>query len=120
MIEIKLNHEDDFLKIKETLTRIGIANRDKKKLSQSCHILHKGGLYYITHFKEMMSLDGNVSDISEDDIKRTRAITKLLVEWKLCTTDEDVNIKDNVILHIIPFKEKGDWELIPKYNIGRK
>lgn len=119
MIEVKLNFEDDFLKIKETLTRIGIANRHTKTLSQSCHILHKMGKYYIVHFKELMRMDGMTTTVSEDDINRTIAITELLVEWQLCSNIEPIPPKTGEVnMYIIPFKEKIEWELIPKFHIG--
>jgi hypothetical protein len=124
LLEITLKTEDDFLKVKETLTRIGVSSKKDKKLYQSCHILHKRGKYYIVHFKELFSLDGLPSDINESDIGRRNMIAKLLEEWGLLTVaDKD---KMNSILtpitqiKIIPFKEKQDWELCPKYHIGKK
>lgn len=124
LLEITLKNEDDFLKVKETLTRIGVSSKKDKKLYQSCHILHKKGKYYIVHFKELFSLDGLPSDINESDIGRRNMIAKLLEEWGLlAVADKD---KMNSILtpinqiKIIPFKEKLEWELCPKYHIGKK
>jgi hypothetical protein len=124
MVEIELFTDDDFLKIKETLTRIGISSRKEKKLYQSCHILHKRGKYYIVHFKELFALDGLPSNLSEEDIARRNTIANLLDEWELCEivdpeqTEEPVlNIKQ---LKILSHKEKKDWELCPKYHIGKK
>lgn len=124
LLEVSLNKEDDFLKIKETLTRIGVSSKKEKKLYQSCHILHKKGKYYIVHFKELFILDGLKSDITETDIGRRNTIAKLLEEWGLLTVvDKD---KMNAILtpinqiKIIPHKEKTSWLLVPKYHIGKK
>ena len=124
LLEVSLNKEDDFLKIKETLTRIGVSSKREKKLYQSCHILHKKGKYYIVHFKELFILDGLKSDITETDIGRRNTIAKLLEEWGLLTVvDKD---KMNAILtpinqiKIIPHKEKASWLLVPKYHIGKK
>lgn len=123
-VEITLKTKEDFLKVKETLTRIGISSRTDKKLWQSCHILHKRGKYYICHFKEMFVLDGLSSDISEEDLGRRNVIVKLLVEWGLVTAIDDEEYKEPMIplskLKIISHKEKGDWQLIPKYHIGRR
>ena len=123
-VEITLKTKEDFLKVKETLTRIGISSRTDKKLWQSCHILHKRGKYYICHFKEMFVLDGLSSDISEEDLGRRNLIVKLLVEWGLVTAIDDEEYKEPMIplskLKIISHKEKGDWLLLPKYHIGRK
>jgi hypothetical protein len=123
-VEITLKTKEDFLKVKETLTRIGISSRTDKKLWQSCHILHKRGKYYICHFKEMFVLDGLSSDISEEDLGRRNVIVKLLVEWGLVTAVDDEEYKEPMIplskLKIISHKEKGDWQLIPKYHIGRR
>jgi hypothetical protein len=123
-IEIQLNEQDDFLKIRETLTRIGVSSRKEKVLYQSCHILHKQGRYYLTHFKELFALDGKPSNLSENDIQRRNAIARLLEEWGLLTILNQEVIGDNVApLHqikIISFKEKDDWQLITKYNIGKK
>jgi len=124
LVEVELFEEDDFLKIKETLTRIGISSRKEKKLYQSCHILHKRGKYYIVHFKELFALDGLPSNISDEDIARRNTIANLLEEWELCeivdpdkTEDPVLNIKQ---LKVLPHKEKKDWELCPKYHIGKK
>lgn len=123
-IEIKLNEQDDFLKIRETLTRIGVSSRKEKVLYQSCHILHKQGKYYITHFKELFALDGKPSNISENDIQRRNAIANLLEEWGLVKILNPKLLEDNIApihqIKIISFKEKEDWELITKYNIGKK
>jgi hypothetical protein len=124
LLEVTLKNEDDFLKVKETLTRIGVSSKKEKKLYQSCHILHKKGKYYIVHFKELFSLDGLPSDINESDLGRRNMIAKLLEEWGLVgVVDKE---KMNSILtpinqiKIIPHKEKGEWELCPKYHIGKK
>ena len=123
-IEVTLNEQDDFLKVRETLTRIGVSSRKEKVLYQSCHILHKQGKYYIVHFKELFALDGKPSNISENDIQRRNAIANLLEEWGLVTILNKELMKDNIApLHqvkIISFKEKNDWKLITKYNIGKK
>ena len=123
-IEVTLNEQDDFLKVRENLTRIGVSSRKEKVLYQSCHILHKQGKYYITHFKELFALDGKPSNISENDIQRRNAIANLLEEWGLVTILNKELMKDNIApLHqvkIISFKEKNDWQLITKYNIGKK
>jgi hypothetical protein len=123
-IEVTLNEQDDFLKVRETLTRIGVSSRKEKVLYQSCHILHKQGKYYIEHFKELFALDGKPSNISENDIQRRNAIANLLEEWGLVKILNPKLMEDNIApLHqvkIISFKEKDDWELITKYNIGKK
>ena len=123
-VEITLKTKEDFLKVKETLTRIGISSRTDKKLWQSCHILHKRGKYAIMHFKEMFVLDGLSSDISDEDLGRRNVIVKLLVEWGLIDAVDDEEYKEPMIplskLKIISHKEKGDWLLIPKYHIGKK
>jgi len=123
-IEVKLNEQDDFLKVRETLTRIGVSSRKEKVLYQSCHILHKQGKYYITHFKELFALDGKPSNISENDIQRRNAIANLLEEWGLIKILNPELMKDNIApihqVKIISFKEKNDWQLITKYNIGKK
>ena len=124
LIEVTLVQADDFLKVRETLTRIGVASKKEKTLYQSCHILHKQGKYYIVHFKELFALDGKPSNISENDIQRRNAIAKLLEEWGLVKIINPEVMVDNIApLHqikIISFKEKDDWELIAKYNIGKK
>ena len=123
-VEITLKTKEDFLKVKETLTRIGISSRTDKKLWQSCHILHKRGKYAIMHFKEMFVLDGLSSDISDEDLGRRNVIVKLLVEWGLIDAVDEEEYKEPMIplskLKIISHKEKVDWQLIPKYHIGRK
>jgi hypothetical protein len=123
-IEVSLNEQDDFLKVRETLTRIGVSSRKEKVLYQSCHILHKQGKYYIVHFKELFALDGKSSNISENDIQRRNAIANLLEEWGLVKILNYKLIEDNIApLHqikIISFKEKDEWDLIAKYNIGKK
>lgn len=123
-VEVTLNEQDDFLKVRETLTRIGVSSRKEKVLYQSCHILHKQGRYYIVHFKELFALDGKPSNISENDVQRRNAIAKLLEEWGLVKILNPKIMENNIApLHqikIISFKDKDDWELIPKYNIGKK
>ena len=123
-VEVTLNEQDDFLKVRETLTRIGVSSRKEKVLYQSCHILHKQGQYYIVHFKELFALDGKPSNISENDIQRRNAIANLLEEWGLVKIINRKLLEDNIApLHqikIISFKEKDDWELIAKYSIGKK
>ena len=123
-VEISLDQEDDFLKVKETLTRMGVSSRKDKILYQSCHILHKQGRYAIVHFKELFSLDGKSSSISDNDIARRNRIAKLLEEWSLVKIlDTDIGEEEYAPLHqikIISFKEKDDWKLVSKYNIGKK
>lgn len=123
LVEIRLEHEDDFLKVRETLTRIGISSPKDKKLYQSCHILHKRGKYYIVHFKELFALDGKNTNFSEEDEARRNTITKLLADWGLVTLvsslDENNMCPMNQI-KIISYREKDDWELIAKYNIGNR
>tara|TARA_Y100000310_G_C20631968_1_gene789141 strand:+ start:361 stop:771 length:411 start_codon:yes stop_codon:yes gene_type:complete len=123
-IEIELKKEDDFLKVKETLTRIGISSRNENKLYQSCHILHKRGRYAIMHFKELFEMDGLESDISESDVGRRNTIVRLLKEWGLVEILEDEDYHEpqaNVAqIKILPYKEKENWELIPKYHIGNR
>tara|TARA_R110000868_G_scaffold5867_7_gene34238 strand:- start:704 stop:1099 length:396 start_codon:yes stop_codon:yes gene_type:complete len=122
-VEITLKSEEDFLKVKETLTRIGVSSKTEKKLYQSCHILHKRGRYAIIHFKEMFVLDGLDSDISEDDLGRRNTIVKLLVEWELVDVIDPKQYEQPQLslarLKIIPHKEKKEWTLIPKYHIGK-
>lgn len=123
MLEVILKEPDDFLKIRETLTRIGVASRKDKKLYQSCHILHKQGKYYITHFKELFALDGKPSDISLNDVERRNAIASLLQDWGLLKLAQNLDINTASILSqikVVSFKEKHEWELIPKYQIGTK
>lgn len=123
MLEVSLNEPDDFLKIRETLTRIGVASRKEKKLFQSCHILHKQGRYFIVHFKELFLLDGKKSNLEENDIARRNTIAQLMSDWGLITIDNAEQVKPLAPLRqikIIPYKEKTKWELCPKYNIGSK
>ena len=123
-IEITLENPDDFLKVKETLTRIGVSSRKERTLYQSCHILHKQGLYYVVHFKEMFLLDGKPSNISEDDIQRRNSIAKLLQDWGLITIVNMKKIEENMApihqIKIISFREKSEWELVSKYNMGKR
>ena len=125
MVEVVLNEPDDFLKVRETLTRIGVASRKERKIYQSCHILHKQGRYYIVHFKELFALDGKKANISLNDIQRRNRIVQLLFDWGLVSisTDSQEKIKDLAPLNqikVLSFKEKGEWTLESKYNIGRK
>lgn len=123
-VEVTLPKQDDFLKVRETLTRIGVSSRKEKVLYQSCHILHKQGKYYIVHFKELFALDGKLSTITENDIQRRNAIANLLEEWGLLKIVNYDIVEHNMApihqIKIISFKEKDDWELIAKYNIGKK
>ena len=124
MVEVTLKEEEDFLKVRETLTRIGVASRKDKTLYQSCHILHKQGKYYIVHFKELFALDGKPTNFSDEDKGRRNTITNLLAEWGLITIT-DVNSTSEPItplsqVKIISHKEKNDWNLVAKYNIGKK
>lgn len=122
-VEVKLNKEEDFLKVKETLTRIGVSSKTEKKLYQSCHILHKRGRYAIMHFKEMFVLDGLDSDMSADDLGRRNTIVKLLSEWGLINPIDLQKFAEPQLslarLKIIPHKEKKEWTLVPKYHIGK-
>ena len=123
MLEVVFNEPDDFLKVRETLTRIGVASRKDKKLYQSCHILHKQGRYFIVHFKELFLLDGKKSDLEESDIARRNTIAQLMSDWGLITIDGNTKLDPLAPLRqikIISFKDKDDWELCPKYNIGNK
>ena len=124
LIEVRLGEEDDFLKVRETPTRIGVASRKDKTLYQSCHILHKQGKYYIVHFKELFALDGKPSDFSAEDKGRRNTIVKLLSDWGLiAVVDPDKIVDPQTPLNqikILPFKEKNEWSLVTKYNIGRK
>lgn len=123
MIEVVLNEPDDFLKVRETLTRIGVASRKEKKIYQSCHILHKQGKYYIVHFKELFALDGKTANITANDLQRRNRITQLLSDWGLLSIAENETLEDLAPLNqikVISFKEKGDWTLESKYNIGKK
>ena len=123
MVEIRLKVPDDFLKVRETLTRIGVASRNEKKLYQSCHILHKQGKYYIVHFKELFLLDGKHSDFSENDKQRRNRIAKLLSDWGLIEIVDETIVEDVSSISqikILPHKDKSEWELIAKYSIGSK
>ena len=114
MVEVSLKEPDDFLKVRETLTRIGVASRKERKLYQSCHILHKKGQYYIVHFKELFALDGKKANLSENDVQRRNRIIKLLSDWGLVEIVKENAVKD------IAYKEKSEWTLESKYNIGKK
>jgi hypothetical protein len=123
MLEITLNEPDDFLKVRETLTRIGVASRKDNKLYQSCHILHKQGRYFIVHFKELFLLDGKKSNLEENDIARRNTIAQLMSDWGLISIEKAGAVEPLAPMRqikIIPFKEKSQWELCPKYNIGNK
>jgi len=124
MVEVTLAEKDDFLKVKETLTRIGLASKKDNTLYQSCHILHKQGKYYIVHFKELFALDGKPSDITENDLARRNSIANLLAEWELISLVNPKQTAELIVsisqIKIIPFKEKNDWNLVSKYNIGKK
>jgi len=121
MLEVKLKEPDDFLKIRETLTRIGVASRKERKIYQSCHILHKQGRYFIVHFKELFALDGKQSNISVNDVERRNTISQLLADWGLIELISPVDNKAPLSqIKVLPFKEKNDWILEPKYNIGKK
>lgn len=124
LVEVELPNDESFLKIKETLTRIGIASRKDKKLYQSCHILHKQGKYYIVHFKELFMLDGKINNFSEEDQARRNTIINLLEEWGLTKVKNASQIEDPVAplsqIKILPYKEKDEWELVAKYSIGKK
>jgi hypothetical protein len=123
MVEVLLNEPDDFLKVRETLTRIGVASRKEKKLYQSCHILHKQGRYYIVHFKELFALDGKRSNLTLNDVQRRNRITQLLVDWELIKVLKSEVIEDVSPLNqikVIAYKEKVEWTLEAKYNIGKK
>lgn len=122
MLEVTLAEPDDFLKVKETLTRIGVASRKDRKLYQSCHILHKQGRYFIVHFKELFLLDGKKSNLEENDISRRNTIATLLSDWGLIDipVDKTRPLAPLRQIKILPYKEKDQWELCPKYNIGNK
>ena len=123
MLEVTIKQPDDFLKVRETLTRIGVASRKDKTLYQSCHILHKQGKYYITHFKELFALDGKKSTLVENDIQRRNTIALLLQDWNLIEVVK-INMVENKAplsqIKVLPFKEKNEWNLVAKYNIGKK
>ena len=123
MIEVLLNEPDDFLKVRETLTRIGVASRKEKKLYQSCHILHKQGRYYIVHFKELFALDGKHANLTVNDVQRRNRIVRLLLDWGLLSvvnTDEVVDIAPLNQIKVLAYKDKEEWILEQKYNIGKK
>jgi hypothetical protein len=125
LVEVTLKEQDDFLKVRETLTRIGVASKKDKTLYQSCHILHKRGQYYVVHFKELFALDGKPTDITENDLARRNAIVNLLEDWGLIkVVDKNKTATPEPIflsqIKILSHKEKGEWQLTPKYNIGKK
>ena len=125
MVEVVLNEPDDFLKVRETLTRIGVASRKERKLYQSCHILHKQGKYYIVHFKELFALDGKNTNLSLNDIQRRNRIIQLLVDWGLIvissiSKEKIIDLAPLNLIKVLSYKEKGEWTLESKYNIGRK
>jgi hypothetical protein len=123
MLEVTIKQPDDFLKVRETLTRIGVASRKDKTLFQSCHILHKQGKYYITHFKELFALDGKNSTLTENDIQRRNTITLLLQDWNLIEVVNTSMVENKAPLSqikVLPFKEKSEWNMVAKYNIGKK
>ena len=123
MVEVTLNEPDDFLKVRETLTRIGVASRKEKKLYQSCHILHKQGRYYIVHFKELFALDGKHANLTVNDVQRRNRIAQLLADWGLVSIVDSTKISDIAPLNqikVLAYKDKGDWILETKYNIGSK
>ena len=123
MVEVTLNEPDDFLKVRETLTRIGVASRKEKKIYQSCHILHKQGRYFLVHFKELFALDGKHANLTINDVQRRNRIAQLLADWGLVGVVDVVRIQDIAPLNqikVLSFKDKGDWILEPKYNIGAK
>ena len=123
MLEVTIKQPDDFLKVRETLTRIGVASRKDKTLFQSCHILHKQGKYYITHFKELFALDGKNSTLTINDIQRRNTIALLLQDWNLIEVVNPTLVENKAPLSqikVLPFKEKNEWQLVAKYNIGKK
>ena len=123
LVEVTLNEQDDFLKVRETLTRIGVASKKDKTLYQSCHILHKQGRYFIVHFKELFALDGKDSNITSGDIERRNAIAGLLQDWdllKIVNTSKAEQKASLSQIKVVSFKEKNDWNLVAKYNIGKK
>jgi hypothetical protein len=125
LVEVTLTEADDFLKVRETLTRIGVASKKDKTLFQSCHILHKQGKYYIVHFKELFALDGKPTDLTENDLSRRNAIAKLLQDWGLIKVVISTQIETPTPIFIsqikiLSHKEKNEWQLVPKYNIGAK
>jgi len=125
LVEVTLNEQDDFLKVRETLTRIGVASKKDKTLYQSCHILHKRGKYYLVHFKELFALDGKPTDITDNDLARRNAIVNLLEDWGLLkvVNKKQTEVPEPIFLSqvkILSHKEKNEWQLVPKYNIGKK
>ena len=123
MVEVLLNEPDDFLKVRETLTRFGVASRKEKKLYQSCHILHKQGRYFIVHFKELFALDGKHANLTSNDVQRRNRIARLLADWGLISIVKESAIADIAPLNqikVLAYKDKGDWILEQKYNIGKK
>ena len=124
LLEVELENDDDFLKVKETLTRIGVSSRKDKKLYQSCHILHKRGKYYIVHFKELFALDGLPTNLDENDIGRRNTIANLMQEWELLSVVDEEKSSGPIVginqIKILPFREKDEWELVPKYHIGKR
>ena len=123
MVEVLLNEPDDFLKVRETLTRIGVASRKEKKLYQSCHILHKQGRYFIVHFKELFALDGKHANLTSNDVQRRNRIARLLADWGLISIVKETDVADIAPLNqikVLAYKDKGDWILEQKYNIGKK
>ena len=123
MVEVSLGEPDDFLKVRETLTRIGVASRKEKKLYQSCHILHKQGRYFIVHFKELFALDGKRANLTANDVQRRNRISQLLADWgliKILNADMIQDIAPLNLIKVLSYKDKGDWILETKYNIGRK
>jgi len=123
MVEVNLKEPDDFLKVRETLTRIGVASRKEKKLYQSCHILHKQGRYYIVHFKELFALDGKHANLTSNDVQRRNRIARLLADWGLIDVVKPDSVTDIAPLNqikVLAYKDKGDWILEQKYNIGKK
>ena len=124
LVEVKLRNEDDFLKVRETLTRIGVASKKEKTLYQSCHILHKQGRYFIVHFKELFALDGKPSNMSESDTARRNTISNPLKEWELVDLVKSEQTENPIApisqIKVLPYKEKNEWELVAKYNIGKK
>jgi hypothetical protein len=123
MVEVVLNEPDDFLKVRETLTRIGVASRKEKKLYQSCHILHKQGRYYLVHFKELFALDGKHANLTVNDVQRRNRIARLLADWGLISVAKEESIVDIAPLNqikVLAYKDKNDWILEQKYNIGKK
>ena len=124
LVEVRLKNEDDFLKVRETLTRIGVASKKEQTLYQSCHILHKQKRYFIVHFKELFALDGKPSNMSDSDVARRNTISNLLKEWDLVEivnpSQTDSPVAPISQIKVLPFKEKNEWELVAKYNIGKK